>query len=206
MEHSNLKYIKIQIQLPKDIWIGKLSSQFPDCSFQLNYGHAISKQERLIFIYLEKDSKLNQVYNFLNNHEDILDLEIIGNNLKVHFKLDFLSSIMHDKLTFIYPITVKNNIGYIELLSNPNKIKLISKFFPNLKILNILDNYSRKDFLTTRQKEILDRAFILGYFNYPRKISLTDLAKELKISKSTLSENLRIAENKIISEYITKNF
>ncbi len=205
MVHSKLKYIKIQIELPKRIWIGKLSFEFPDCVFLLNYGHAISKSERLIFISTKKSKMLNEIFEFLKDDDNILDLEIIGENIKVHFKLDFLDSLMHEKLTFIYPIIVNRGFGEIELITNPIQVKVISKIFNKVKILKISDDDNKKEDLTLRQKEILDTAFILGYFQYPRKISLTDLAKHLKISKSTLSENLRSAENRIISSYVNKN-
>ena len=58
--------------------------------------------------------------------------------------------------------------------------------------------------MSLRQKEVLEVACNLGYFTYPRKISLTELSKYLKISKSTLSEILRTAENKIIHSYFYK--
>nr|MDA3856462.1 helix-turn-helix domain-containing protein [Candidatus Woesearchaeota archaeon] len=73
--------------------------------------------------------------------------------------------------------------------------------FQKIKIIKISDKINKNEDLTLKQKEILETAHMLGYFSYPRKISLTELAKHLKVSKATLSENLRISENKIISNY-----
>ena len=41
-------------------------------------------------------------------------------------------------------------------------------------------------------------AISLGYFDFPRKISLTELSKKVSIKPSTLSEILRNAERKIL--------
>ena len=53
--------------------------------------------------------------------------------------------------------------------------------------------------LTPRQHEVILRALDKGYFDYPRKTNLSALAKELKITKSTLVEILRRAERKTLT-------
>jgi predicted DNA binding protein len=68
--------------------------------------------------------------------------------------------------------------------------------------LNDVSNASYEDILTTRQREILLKASELGYFNFPRKTSLTKLAEELSITAATLSEILRSAESKMMRHYV----
>jgi predicted DNA binding protein len=58
------------------------------------------------------------------------------------------------------------------------------------------------DILTPRQREILLKASELGYFCFPRKKGLTELADEMSISAATLSEILRSAESKIMRRYV----
>ena len=55
--------------------------------------------------------------------------------------------------------------------------------------------------LTDRQARVLSLAYELGYFEFPKKINLSDLARKLGVSKSSLSETLRTAEEKILHEY-----
>jgi predicted DNA binding protein len=61
----------------------------------------------------------------------------------------------------------------------------------------------RDDELTSRQREIIQAAFDLGYFNYPRKTGLNTLSRLLKVSPSALSEVLRRAERKIVGDYLS---
>lgn len=55
--------------------------------------------------------------------------------------------------------------------------------------------------LTHRQEEILQIALEKGYFDYPKKIDIAELARLLGISKPTLSEILRRGQKKILAEH-----
>lgn len=57
----------------------------------------------------------------------------------------------------------------------------------------------RKATLTGRQKEIVATAVAQGYFEFPRRISLTNLSELLGVKPSTLSEILRSAERRIMA-------
>ena len=57
----------------------------------------------------------------------------------------------------------------------------------------------RKATLTGRQKEIMATAVAQGYFEFPRRISLTGLSELVGVKPSTLSEILRSAERRIMA-------
>ncbi len=67
-----------------------------------------------------------------------------------------------------------------------------------LRKLTSIDN---QELMTSRQEDILRIAFERGYFDYPKRISLRDLASMFGISISTLSEMLRKGQRKIMEEY-----
>ena len=56
--------------------------------------------------------------------------------------------------------------------------------------------------MTEKQKEALREAQRYGYYQYPRKISTEDLAEKLGLTKTTLIEHLRKAENALISDLV----
>lgn len=56
--------------------------------------------------------------------------------------------------------------------------------------------------LTSKQELALLYAYLRGYYDYPRKVSLNELAGELGLSVSTLSELLRKAENKVMHAFM----
>lgn len=54
--------------------------------------------------------------------------------------------------------------------------------------------------LSEKERLVLTAAINSGYYEYPRKMSATELAEKLGYSKSTLIEYLRKAENKVMEE------
>lgn len=54
------------------------------------------------------------------------------------------------------------------------------------------------DTLTARQREVLEVAFERGYYDVPRSASTTELAAELELDDSTVSEHLQRAERNLI--------
>ena len=60
------------------------------------------------------------------------------------------------------------------------------------------------DLLTTRQEQILTIAFERGYFDFPKRMGLKELASETGIKTSTLAEILRRGQKKILGEYLTR--
>ncbi|WP_439028445.1 helix-turn-helix domain-containing protein [Haloarchaeobius sp. DT45] len=58
------------------------------------------------------------------------------------------------------------------------------------------------DGLTDRQHEALRIAYELGHFDIPRQASLEDVAAELGISPSSVSERLRRAQTQLIEETV----
>ena len=201
MVKDNFKYIKLQVEIPKSIWIYKISKEFSEEIFLLNYSTPISDKERQVFLSTTSKKNIALIYSKLEKEKQIQNLEMFGDNIKLIFKLNFLQKIIHHKLTILFPVVIHNGYGTIEILANENQVKLFEKVFGKIKILKISDEINKKEELTLKQKEILETAYMLGFFTYPRKITLTELAKHLKISKATLSENLRVSENKIISNY-----
>jgi hypothetical protein len=53
--------------------------------------------------------------------------------------------------------------------------------------------------LTARQELAVGTAFALGYYDYPRRAQLTDVAKSLGVSRATAMENLRRGMRKLAS-------
>ena len=87
--------------------------------------------------------------------------------------------------------------GYQELK------RLLKEFVDNkidVKVLKVVKAKSDAT-ITARQEQIIKIALEAGYFDFPRRITLNQLAEKLNISSSTLAEILRRAEKNIIESY-----
>lgn len=93
---------------------------------------------------------------------------------------------------------------WLLLYSNFTELKDLMKNLNGLgQRIRVLLNtkYERKEALTARQEQIVRIALEKGYFDYPRKTALMDMANPLEVSAAALLEILRRGEKKILQEY-----
>jgi len=67
--------------------------------------------------------------------------------------------------------------------------------------VNSVTKISGQNVVTRRQEEILKFAMEQGYYDYPRRITIRDLAKMIDISPSTLGEILQRGERNIVEAF-----
>ena len=61
-----------------------------------------------------------------------------------------------------------------------------------------------RDVLTDRQREIVETAHEMGYFEYPKGANATDVAAELDVARSTFTEHLAAAQTKLLNAILEK--
>lgn len=120
-------------------------------------------------------------------------------------KIFYQSPIIHTKGREIFTISSWDRKILEEIIKNVQYNKNTTHF----KILQFKRTKMKEIFipqlldkLTSRQREILSIVKEEGYFEYPKKITIQNLAKKLKISKSTLHEIIKRGEAKIMNFYI----
>jgi predicted DNA binding protein len=77
-----------------------------------------------------------------------------------------------------------------DLKKTGTDIKLVSKIHLDPSAL-----------LTARQELIMEVAFKRGYFEYPKRIKMEELARIFDVSRSTISEIMRKGQQRIIGNY-----
>lgn len=87
---------------------------------------------------------------------------------------------------------------YRELRSLLRKLNSLNFRFKVTKVVRLKSD----SVLTAKQEQIIKYAIESGYYEFPRKITLKELAKRLNISPSNLAEILRRAEKNILEIYI----
>ena len=84
-------------------------------------------------------------------------------------------------------------------------IELMKKYGTIVNMRFLKAAYQEHDILTVltdKQREILISAENHGYYKYPRKINSEDLAKKIGISKGTIVEHLRKAEERLVTNIV----
>ncbi len=117
--------------------------------------------------------------------------------------------ILTDADVFLISAETKGN-GKVEWTLVLSDKEVLKGIFDHLKSKGVetelvkLTKIDDKETLTDRQDKITHVAFERGYFDYPKRISLRDLAKMFDVSPSTLSEILRKGQRKIVLDYFKK--
>lgn len=106
-----------------------------------------------------------------------------------------------------YGVTTGDGSLILTVLSSERKnirdfISKLEEDGSEVTILSIRDP-EKEDILTERQEVVLRTAYELGYFEYPKKISIKELSEHLNLSISTLSETLRKSEKKVLEHYFS---
>ncbi len=106
---------------------------------------------------------------------------------------------------FLVSATAKNDqLHWTVLASKNDQIKaLIARMKDNgmNATLQSISDISSREELTKRQEDILKIALEKGYFDYPKRTSIRELARVFGISISTLSEILRSGQKKVMASY-----
>jgi predicted DNA binding protein len=95
-----------------------------------------------------------------------------------------------------WKVTTSENSSLASLI---NKLK---DFGCSVQI-NSITKLSSQDIVTKRQEEIVRSAYERGYYDYPRRTTIRDLAKIFGISPSTLGEILQRGERNIIDAFFS---
>ena len=68
--------------------------------------------------------------------------------------------------------------------------------------LKRISNIDETKMLTPKQEEIIRTAYVKGYYDFPKKVGVRELADMFEISTATVSEILRRGQKKIIERYL----
>jgi predicted DNA binding protein len=117
--------------------------------------------------------------------------------------------ILTDSGVFLISAQSKDG-GKVEWTLIISEKEVLKDIFDHLKGKSVeaelvkLTKIDDRESLTERQDKITQVAFERGYFDYPKRISLRELARMFDVSPSTLSEILRKGQRKIVLDYFKK--
>ena len=208
---------RITFEIPEKNWIGKISQHFPDIEFEFHSAIPVDSENMVSNDLLSlKGVNSMKCLELLKKQPDVLNIEILEQNptkiiitikAKSHF---ILYTLMKYNLVVQFPIIIKNRIIDLHVAGF---LKYIDQFIEDLNQQG-MDIQIRKigkyncsnpaHSLTPIQRDVFETAREKGYYDTPRKISLTELAKYMNKSKSTLSKIFQRIHKKLLGDQIYK--
>lgn len=201
---------KLHITLPENIWVYQISSEYPDAEFRVLA--AFPAKETGVGLLEITASDLPAVVGAMDDREDIVRLDIHQASEEtaiVEFETTeplLLFSVQESGLPLELPFTIRDGEAEIEITASRDSLSMfttqLEAFGMTFDVEYVREIVNSESLLTQRQQEILNAAVEAGYYDTPRKCSLTELAEEAGVAKSTASEILHRVEEKIIKEYV----
>ncbi len=189
------------------------------------YGYPINyfeEKNKILLIGLQiLSGKQKNIDQYIRKTKKVMHIERVSYNTilfrtKIKKNIDYYKNLYNNKAFYQSPIIHKEGMEIFSISSWDRKV--LSKIIKNIqenkntthfRILRFQRTKMKEIFipqildkLTRRQREIVSFAKQKGYFDYPKKITLQDMAKQLNVNKSTLHEIIRRAESRIMNFFI----
>jgi len=201
----------VMIDFPPKIWLGKISREFPYYRIEIKSFIPISQDpfigNSLIHI---KGNNIGKIKKRLAGFQNLIKYHIMDES-KSHISINahtkdqiLLDSIVNSELLVNFPVIIEKGMGRFNIASSR---KSLDEFLVNLDKHNIhykvktIEDYSDKELklqLTSKQYKVYQKAKESGYYDVPRQITLTKLAKKIGVAKSSLSSMLQRIHNRLL--------
>lgn len=116
----------------------------------------------------------------------------------------------HDRLVGPCDPTVTDRGLLLSLVGSQEAIREMLRHFEDAGVRPALDRLGEyegrtetTDALTDRQREVIETAYRLGFYEVPREASTGDVAGELDLDPATVSEHLQRAERNLLATQLT---
>jgi predicted DNA binding protein len=100
------------------------------------------------------------------------------------------------------PVRIRNGEATLDVTAPHDRLSALGErlesFGMDYTVEHVYNAFDPETMLTDRQRRVLRSAVERGYYDTPRTCTLTDLAREIDVAKSTLSEVLHRAEGTVL--------
>ncbi|ELY62279.1 helix-turn-helix domain-containing protein [Natronolimnohabitans innermongolicus] len=200
----------LTVTMPEQVWIQQLSTAYPETTFRVLA--AVPGAERGFALVRIAGQPVGDVIEDMRDHPQITELTLAqwsDSEATVHFETTaplLLFSARDSGMPIELPVEIVDGEATIEVTGSRDRLaqlaEQLERFGLQYRIDHVRERLHESQLLSDRQLEVLAAAVEAGYYDTPRRCSLTDLADRLDIAKSTCSETLHRAEEAIIKRYI----
>ena len=194
--------LRIEVRLPEGHWSGDVSRSRPDAIFRIEETMPLGRGRGAARLSTSSD-----VISELEAHSGVDEVRVMGNN---RYEVDiapggggYIKPIREVGVIPQSPFVVRD--GWVDWTiecsaeSSRNLVQLLRDDAIPYRVKSTRSTGTRM--LTPRQRIVFDSAMNEGYWDSPRRITLSALANLLNVSKSTLSVQLHKIEGVVLNSF-----
>ncbi len=209
---EKIAFTRFKLEIPEGKILRRISKEYPDLSFNILSLLPIGKKTGSCSLQIKGKSLIDYRKKLIQLIKSFDLKAVILGNIPGYILLNLqikdpwiLEAIIKIELMIHYPLEIKNGFISFQLISDRKKIDNLFDEFDTKKLdYNLIEigYYRPETLLTPNQDQVLKDAVKLGYYEIPREISLTNMAKKYNISASALSETFRRIDKKLAQYYL----
>jgi hypothetical protein len=197
------------ITIPEDVWIGDLSREYACAEFEIL---TVFPQEVGGVALTELTAgDPDGIVDTMQEYEAVTTVDVLQRTAETAL-LQFetaepilLLPVQRAGTPLDLPFSIRDGNVDWEITATHDRLSTLvdqlREFDIDFDVRSIVYEVDTTQLLTEQQTRIVRRAIETGYYDTPRESTLTELADDLGLAKSTCSETLHRAEEKIIKQF-----
>jgi len=201
---------KLTLTLPEGVWIGELSRSYPEALFRILA--AIPGDDDGVGLLEITAADLVGVLRDMEDAPEVTEIELFrrtDETVLLQFETTeplLLEPMQGSGVPIEMPFDIVDGEVSWEVTAPRERLSALAEqldaFGIRFDVEYIRGELAAEQLLTDQQRRLVEAATEAGYYDTPRTCSLTELAEEVGIAKSTCSETLHRAESKIIKRHM----
>ncbi|MBN2153899.1 MAG: helix-turn-helix domain-containing protein [Candidatus Lokiarchaeota archaeon] len=207
---SDVVQVKMVFELPEQRCMFRLSKLYPNLIFKNISMLPIADNMGNTLVEVS-GSRAQQLLGDMEGEPNVASARIVLDTpeqviINVHVNEAIVLNLLGEtKVIVDYPIVFQDGHGFLTLIGGRGDVDaLLTRFEERGIIFTVksIGGISSKEILSERQKEVLVRSLKAGFFETPRRVSLTELAREFDVSPTALSEMIRRLSKRLAEHYV----
>jgi hypothetical protein len=201
---------KLTLTIPERTWPGEISRRHEDATIRILA--AMTETDSGVGLAEIAAPDPGSIVADVRTHDSVEDVEVLQRGdrqclfqFRTHLPLLLLAA-QGSGLPLEMPFEIRQGEATWTLTASQEAISELGDQFDALGVSYTVDYLQQEvaeseELLTDRQRSIVRAAIDRGYYDTPRECSLTELADAVGLAKSTASETLHRAEERVMKEF-----
>ena len=209
---EHIRVCRLRVRLPSSAWLQPFSARNPEAVVDILSRNDLDRVRSLseVRLHVPGPGRWLEEIRALPRVEEVEPLSVDPSTLHfrvVHRTSAFVPLFRELHLERRFPFSIRAGEATWVVVASKAKIRTLLARLRAIAPDVVLEAVRHTELhrptgpLTPHQSDLLHRAIAAGYFEIPRKVSLTELAKQLGVATSTLSESLAIVEKKLVEHW-----
>jgi len=201
---------ELTIDVPDAVWIGAVSRAHPRTRVRIL--SAFADGDSGVGLVELAGEDVEGVVAAMRDRESVTDLEVLSagdDEVLVQFETStplLLFPLQGSGVPLELPFDIVDGEASWEITASRERLSTLGEQLEEFGIAftveTVRQTVEREQVLTERQERLVRTAVRQGYYDTPRTCTLTELAEEMGIAKSTCSETLHRAEEAVMKRFV----